>query len=86
MLDRSGGAQDIGDADALLLARKRVAAARSAHAMEDAFMHQGLQHRLEMTRRQIVPRGELTRGQRMLARVKRDVYNGSDGKETLAGQ
>ena len=48
LFDSSGGAQDIGDADALTLARELIAAARPADAVKDAFMHQGLQHRLEM--------------------------------------
>jgi len=49
-------------------------------------MNQRLEHGLQMPRRKIVPRGELARRQRILARVKRDIDNGGNGQETLAGQ
>ena len=61
VVDRAGGAQDFGGGDALALARELVAAARAAHAPEDALVHQRLQHRLEMARRQAVTRRELAR-------------------------
>src|SRR5262249_7031307 len=54
----AGRAQDFLGGDAASLAREFVAAARSAHTAEDALMDQGLQDRLEMTRRQAVARGE----------------------------
>ena len=40
------------------LARQLVAAARAADALEDAVVDQRLQHRFEMTRRQLVARGQ----------------------------
>ena len=49
-------------------------------------MDEGLQHRLEMARRQIVPGRELARRHRPLARIERDVYDRGDGQQTLAGQ
>ena len=48
VLDGTGCAQDVGHTDPLPLARKLIAAARTAHAVKDAFVHQSLQHRLEM--------------------------------------
>ena len=39
----------------LSLARQFVAAARPADALEDSLVHQRLQHRFEMPRRQTVP-------------------------------
>ena len=81
-----GGAQDVGDGDAPALARQLVAAARTADAVEDSFVHQRLQHRLEMARREIVSRRELARRHRPFARIERDIDDRSDGKQTLAGQ
>ena len=68
------------------LARELIAAARAADAVEDSLMHQRLQHRLEMARRQIVARRELARRHRPLARIERDVDDRSDGEQSLAGQ
>src|SRR4051812_35239267 len=48
VLDGPGGAQHVGDADALLLARERIAAARSAYTVEDTLVNQRLQHGLQM--------------------------------------
>src|SRR5215217_1182128 len=69
VLDRAGRTQDIGDADALALACKLVAAAWTAQSLKDAFVHQRLQHRLEVARRKIVARCKLARRDRPRARV-----------------
>ena len=47
LLDRTGGAQDIVGGECDLLARELIAAARPAHALEDAVPHERLQHRLQ---------------------------------------
>jgi hypothetical protein len=49
-------------------------------------VHQRLQHRLEMARRQIVARRQLARRDRPFARIERDVNHGGDGQKSLAGQ
>ena len=82
----AGGAQDVGDRDAPAFARQFVAAARPPDPVEDAFVHQRLQHRLEMARRQVVARRKLARRNRPFARIERDVDYGCDGKKSLAGQ
>jgi hypothetical protein len=49
-------------------------------------MHQGLQHGLEVARREIVPRRELARRDGSFARIERDIDDRGDGKQTLARQ
>jgi hypothetical protein len=49
-------------------------------------VHQCLQHRLEMTRWQIVAGSELACRNRPVARVQRNVDNGDYGQKALAGQ
>src|SRR5207253_3753168 len=49
-----GGPHDLVDADVDAFARERVAAVRAAHAAQDAVVHEGLEHRFEMTRGQAV--------------------------------
>jgi hypothetical protein len=56
-LGRAGGAQNIFGGDVAMVARELVAAVRPADAAQDPVMHQRLQDRLEMARRQLVPRG-----------------------------
>jgi len=68
------------------LACELVAAARTADAVEDSFVHQCLQHGLEMARREIVPRRELARRHRPFARIERDINDRSDGEQTLVGE
>src|SRR4029077_13007300 len=82
----AGGAQDVGDADALSLARELIAAVRAADAEKDALVHQRLQHRFEMPRREVVTRGELSRGNGAYARVQRNIDNSGDGEQALAGK
>ena len=52
------GAHDFADRDPAAFAREFVAAAWSAHALENLGVDKALQQRLEMSRRQFVPRGE----------------------------
>ena len=58
VLDVAGSAQDVVGGDAAPLARQFVAAARAADALQDALADQGLQHRLQMARRQVVAVGQ----------------------------
>ena len=68
------------------LARQFVAAARAADAFEDAVVHQRLQHRLEMARRQLVAGGQGLGRDRPPSAVERDVDDGGDGQKAFAGQ
>ena len=69
-----------------MLAGELIAAARPTHALEDAVANQRLQHRLQVSRRQPVPRGERLGGDRTPTRIDRDVDHGSDGKNAFARQ
>src|SRR3954453_12911804 len=86
IVDAARSAQDVGDADALALAREFVTPTRAAHAVEDAFVHQSLRHRLEMPRRKAMARRELACGDGTFAPVERNVYDSSNRKQALAGK
>jgi hypothetical protein len=86
VIDVAGHAQNVRDRNPLFLARKFVTAARATDAVKDTFMHKGLEHWLEMPRREIVARRELARGDRPLARIERDINDCNDGQESLAGE
>ena len=86
LVDRAGGAQDFVGGDAALLARELIAAARSAHASEDAVAHQRLQHRLEMARRQPMAGRQRLGGDRPATRIEGDVDDGGDGQDAFARQ
>ena len=80
ILNGAGSAQDIADADPLALARKFVAAARATQAVEDARMHERLQHRLEMARWKVMARCEFACRHGPFPCVQRNVDDSSDGK------
>ena len=86
IVDRAGGAQNFVRGDLLRLASEFIAAARAAHAAQDAFMHQRLQHRLEVARRQLVPAGKGFGGNRLVVRIQGDVDHRGDGKNAFSGQ
>ena len=86
LVDQLGGAQDLLGRDIARLACELVAAARAANALEHAFAHQRLQHRLEMTRRQAVSHRECLRRHGVLSLVQRDVHHGSDCKDAFTRQ
>src|SRR5919201_1948834 len=54
----AGDAQNIGDRNALAFTCELIATARTADAIENAFVHESLQHWLQMARWQIVSRCE----------------------------
>ena len=83
-VDGVGCAQNLGNADALAFARELITAARAAHAVEDAGMHQRLQHRLEMACRQVVARGELARRDGTFAPMQRNVDHSRNREQTFA--
>ena len=73
-----GSAQDIVGRDAVLLAGKFIAAARSPDAPEYPVTYEGLQDWLQMAWRQPVARRQGLRRHRPAPRVERDVDDGGD--------
>ena len=49
-------------------------------------MDEGLQHRLQVSRRQIVPLGKSFGCDRCAARMQRDIDDGGDGKQAFFGE
>jgi dUTP pyrophosphatase len=86
VLDGARRPQNIVGGDAPSLARQFIAAARPTDALENADPHQRLQHRLEMPRRKVVPRRQHLGRNGPPALVQRDVDDGSNRQETLAGE
>ena len=78
LVGRARSAQDIVGGDAVLLAGKFIAAARSPDAPEYPVTYEGLQDRLQMTRRQPVARRQGLRCHRPAPRIERDVDDGGD--------
>src|SRR5579859_3477233 len=85
-LQRLHHAHDLAHGDPPALAREPIAAARTAHAREDAGAHQLLQHGLEIATRNALATRDLGRllGQR--ARVIGDVQHRFDRKQELLAE
>ena len=86
LLDGARRPQDIVGGNAILLAGELIAAARSAHALEDALPHQGLQHGLQVPRRKVMAERERFGGDRAAIRMHGDVDDRSDGENAFARQ
>lgn len=78
------GPNDVAGRDASALARKLISPAWAAHAFQHAGANKILQHRLKMTRRQIVARGQRFGRDGGGPRMHRDVDDGGDGEKTAA--
>ena len=83
---RFGDAHDFADGDAAPLARKLIAAARSAHAFQNAGAHQRLHHLFEMALRHAMARGDLLRRTGSAARMERDVDHRCNGQQGFFGE
>src|SRR5262249_22831527 len=81
---RAGGVQNIVRRYAAAFARKLVAAARTADALENTVADQGLEHRFQMARRQAVTRGERLGGDRPPVSLQRHIDDGGDCEESFA--
>ena len=86
MLEADRGAHDFADRDPAAFARQFVAAARSAHALEDLGVDKALQQRFQMAGRQLVARRKRLGRDRRRTRMQRDVDNGGDGEQTASRQ
>ncbi len=79
-------ANDLGRADAPALTRQFVAAARSAHALQNVGAHQRLEQGFEMARRQAEPNSEQLRRDRLRPGVDRNIDDRSKRQNTAPGQ
>ncbi len=86
VLDAFGHAHHIAHRDAAAFARQPIAAARAAHAFEDAGAHQLLHHLFQIALRHALARGDFLGLHRLGPRVEGDVDHRFQRQQGFAGE
>jgi hypothetical protein len=86
VVDAFGHAHHIAHRNAPALLGEAIAAARPAHAFENAGAHQLLHDLFEITLRHALARGDLLRLHRLGPRIERDVDHRFERKQSFAGE
>ena len=86
VIDSSRGTQYVVGGDVAAIARKFVAAARTADAFKDSAANQRLQHRLEMARRQAMARSKALCRNRLTMRLHCNINHSGDSENSFAGK